>query len=388
MGNLFNRLFTFRPRENSSAEENFLTESFAYFLERDKAVLEAFINRLLGRKIEVIRYELTTRLLGHLPGKIRFPDLQLTFEAANGETYVIISEHKWNSDFHPGQLADYEEILRSITADHRHLVTIVAHPKQKRDAELAGLTLPAKDSTLPTKHLLWEDIYSLLNNLSNKDPLLGEFLEFMETNNLNPGRPIDSETMKAFLSSSGFKAQLIRFTNKLLNEYHWDGIPKRYRAKLDIRDRFGRVGIEFQTAGWNPGLVIGFLYDTRNHLVSLTAPGQSVDLFLRIEADPETNPQIEDVLALLRQKAKLLSEKGARVLTRGESENGNPWTLLIAQRSLLSVVADGLEERGQIEAIYNRIHEWIKCLFEDGLLEKSLSGLNPVKSAMQVDTTA
>jgi hypothetical protein len=379
MGNLFNRLFTFRPRENSSAEENFLTESFAYFLERDKAVLEAFINRLLGQKIDVIRYELTTRLLGHLLDKTRFPDLQLIFEAANGEKYAIISEHKWDSDIRPGQLADYEEILRSITADHRHLVTIVVHPKQKKDAALSGLTLP-------TKHLLWEEIYSLLNNLSNKDPLLEEFLEFMESHSLNPGRPIDSETMKAFLCSLEFKAQLARFTNKLFHEYHWAAVPKAYKSKSEIRDRFGRVAIEFQTAGWNPSLAIGFLYDNKDHMVTLTAPGESVDLFLRIEADPRTNPQIDAVLAVLRQKATLLSAKGARVLTRNEPGNGNPWTLLIAQQSLLSVVGDELEERGQIEAIYNRLHEWIGCLFGDGSIEKSLSTLKPIKSAIQVDT--
>jgi hypothetical protein len=194
--------------------------------------------------------------------------------------------------------------------------------------------------------------------------------------------------MKAFLSSSDFKAQLTRFTNKLVNEYHWTTIPEAYHSKVDVRDRFGRVAIEFQTAGWNPTLAIGFLYDTRDHMVSLTAPNESVDLFLRLEADPRTNPQIEGVLALLRQKAKLLSAKGARVLTRNEPDNGNLWTLLIAQQSLLSVLGNGLEERGQIEAIYNRMQEWIKCLFEDGSVEKSLSTLKPIKSAIQVDTPA
>lgn len=119
-------------------------------------------------------------------------------------------------------------------------------------------------------------------------------------------------------------------------------------------------------------------------MVNLTAPNESVDLFLRLEADPRTNPQIEGVLALLRQKAKLLSAKGARVLTRNEPGNGNLWTLLIAQQSLLSVLGNGLEERGQIEAIYNRLHEWIKCLFGDDSIEKSLSALKPIKSAIWI----
>jgi hypothetical protein len=83
-----------------------------------------------------------------------------------------------------------------------------------------------------------------------------------------------------------------------------------------------------------------------------------------------------------------LSADGARVLTRDEPGNGNRWTLLIAQQSLLSVIGDGLAERGEIEAIYNRLQEWIKCLFEDGSIEKSLSTLKPIKSAIQADTPA
>jgi hypothetical protein len=166
----------------------------------------------------------------------------------------------------------------------------------------------------------------------------------------------------------------------------WTSVPERYRSEPEVRDRFGRVGIEFQTAGWNPALAIGFLYDIRDHMVSLTAPAESVDLFLRIEADPRTNPQIDDILGLLREKGKLLSAKGPKVLTRNEQGNGNLWTHLFAQQSLLSVADNGLEERGQIEAIYNRLHEWTECLFGDGSVEKPLSKLKPIKSAVQADT--
>jgi len=379
MRNLFNQLFPFRPRENSSAKENFLTESFTYFLERDKAVLEAFVGRVLKRTIDVERYELVTRLAEQLGDRIVFPDLKLGLESSSREKYVIISEHKWDSGIRPNQLCDYEQILLLRPADHRYLVTIVASADQKKAAESTRLKLP-------TTHLLWEDVYLLLSNLSHKDPLLCEFLKFMESNNLNPGRPIDSATMKAFLLSTDFKAQLSRFTNKLLNEYRWTTVPKAFHSKVVVRDRFGRVGIEFQTTGWNPTLVIGFLYDSRDHMVSLAAPNESVDLFLRLEADPRTNAKIDDVLAQLRQKAKLLTEKGARVLTRDETDNR--WTLLIAQQNLMTVIAGASEERTQIEAIYNRLQEWLNCLFEDASVEKALGTLKPMKSAIEPEAEA
>jgi hypothetical protein len=383
MANLFNQLFTFRPREDSSANENFLTESFVYFLQRDKDVCEAFVARVLGREIKIVGYELDTRSVERLPGRTRFPDLKMLLHVSDGKTYLIISEHKWDSAIRQPQLADYEEILESITADCRHLVTIVARADQKKAAQLA----PTKSPTIQRTHLLWEDVYRVLKHLDRRDSLPNEFLEFMESNSLNPGQPINSETMRAFLASSDFKAQLTRYT-KLLHEYDWEAIPTRYRAKPEIRDRFGRVAIEFRTPGWNPALAVGFLYDIRDHLVELTSPNESVDLFLRIEADPRTNEKIDDVLALLRQKAQILSANEAKALIRDEPENGNRWTLLIVQQSLASVITGASDERAQLEAIYNRIHEWLACVFDDVAIERALGTLKPIKSAIEPEAAA
>jgi hypothetical protein len=52
----------------------------------------------------------------------------------------------------------------------------------------------------------------------------------MESNSLNPGRLIDSETMKAFLSSSDFKTQLTRFTNKRSSETNFQLIEELRKA--------------------------------------------------------------------------------------------------------------------------------------------------------------
>ena len=123
-------------------------------------------------------------------------------------------------------------------------------------------------------------------------------------------------------------------------------------------------------------------------MVTLTSPTESVDLFLRIEADFRINEKIDEVLALLGQKAKLLSAKGVNALIRDEPGNGNSWTLLIVQQSLMTVIGDAFEEREQIEAIYNRLHEWLNRLFEDASIEKSLRSLKPMKSATESEAEA
>jgi hypothetical protein len=62
--NIFRELFTFRAKQNFSAKENFLTESFAYFLQRNKKVCEKFVERVLDCHLEVQPdYVVTTRLV-------------------------------------------------------------------------------------------------------------------------------------------------------------------------------------------------------------------------------------------------------------------------------------------------------------------------------------
>lgn len=369
MRNLFNELFTFRAKENFSAKENFLTESFAYFLQRNKKVCEAFVERVLGYHVEVeTGYELTTRLVETLANKICFPDLRLVFRSSDGVRFAILSEHKWDSKIRPDQFIDYETALKSMRADEKRLVTVVERADQKRAAETASLSIP-------TTHLLWEDVYEILRDVDDQDLLLSEFADFMKSKKLNPGPPIKTETMQAFLVSVTFKPQLLRYADKLLNEYDWSIVPKAYCSKPEVRDRYGRITLEFKTVGWNPTLTIGFLYEPSDHLVTFTTPGESIDLFLRIEADPNTNKDAQSALDALRQKAEPLRLMGSRVLLRDDPGNGNRYSLLIVQESLLSAIGKLNEERAQVEVIYNKLHGWVSSLFKDGDLEKVLSNL-------------
>jgi hypothetical protein len=58
------------------------------------------------------------------------------------------------------------------------------------------------------------------------------------------------------------------------------------------------------------------------------------------------------VLTVLREKAKRLRLLGPRVLLRDDPEDGNRYSLLIAEQSLQSVIGELNEARMQIEAIY------------------------------------
>jgi hypothetical protein len=378
MRNLFNQLFTFRAKENFSAKENFLTEAFAYLLQTDKAVCEAFVGGVIGSPVQIEPgYDVTTRAVERLNGKRCYPDLGLFFRTSEGVCWRIFSEHKWDSEVRSDQLIEYANILsHSQVASEKRLVTIVAQPKQKRYAEATQLCIPYV-------HFLWEEVYEIIKQAKSREPLFVQFLEFMKTQNLNPGLPIQTETIRAFLASATFKSQLTRYAGKLLNEYDWSIVPEAYRLNPKVSDRWGRVGLEFTTPGWNPTLTVGFLYDPQDHRVMFTAPGESIDLFLRLEADPVANKDAGAALTALDQKANSLRGLGPRVLLRGEDGNGNKYSLLIAQESLGSLIGQLNQERAQIDAIYARLSSWLSCLFEDKSLENALRTLKPFVSSIE-----
>jgi hypothetical protein len=139
------------------------------------------------------------------PSKAEAPDLLGCGEVDQMmRDWVFLSEHKWDSKIRPDQLVCYADVLRSLPADERRLSTIVAQPEQKREAEATRVGVP-------TTHLFWEDVYEILEHADSGGSLLEEFVDFMKAENLNPGPPIESLTMQAFLASISFKRQLMRY---------------------------------------------------------------------------------------------------------------------------------------------------------------------------------
>ncbi len=122
MRNLFKELFTFRAKENFSARENFLTEGFAYFLQGNKKVCEAFVEKVFGYHLEIEPgYTVATRLVEPLANRRCFPDLKLVFHTLTGVSCAILSEHKWDSEIRRDQLIDYETVLKSMKAHEKAL---------------------------------------------------------------------------------------------------------------------------------------------------------------------------------------------------------------------------------------------------------------------------
>jgi len=363
--NLFESLFDFHPREDHTPRENFLTETFAYFLKTDQSVCGAWLSILLGKNTEVTKCEITTRQTetDQDTDAPIYPDLLLEGQLSDGEQFAVYCEHKWDSPCNHEQLRKYRKVADK-KGRYASLAFVGATYKQRSDAEKCF-----QDKSCSC--FLWEDVFNALDVLPDKTAILSEFLGFMKSHGLSPGQPLTVEWMKAFLDASGFLESLKRFANRLNTDYPWEILPERFLAVRDVKDSWGTAKICFETIGWKPAIWLGFLYDTADHKVDLINRDKGIDLLLRIVAEPRDTKNIQPVLNILEAKRKELRKTAASVLLKGERGNGNPYSVLIVQDCLADVIANATTEADQLAAIHTKFTTWLHALFDDGSLEKA-----------------
>jgi hypothetical protein len=365
--NLFNDLFNVRIREGHSPKENFLSECFAHVLRIDGRICESWVSKICGRPIRFKgKPNVSTRTseIDPLRNAMIFPDLRIDATTTEGEPIIVLAEHKWDSSCRIDQLAAYRRIAEKLNP-RAALVFVGARRDQVEQARL---------SRHVDRSFYWEEAYRCFENLAIESKTLEDFLFFMKSQGLGPVGAVTPQKLKAFVESNDLLLQLSIFCRKLADEYEWNSVPERYLGPkpLPVEDRFGRIAIELVGAKWAPAITLGFLYSGSDHRVPLTDPSNSIDLFLRIEADPKLNPKPDSVVNVLAQKLPQLREAAGQVFVKGDANNRNNHTLLIVQQSLTNVLRGVTETHAQLEKIYQTLDAWLCLLFQDGLLEAEL----------------
>jgi hypothetical protein len=226
--------------------------------------------------------------------------------------------------------------------------------------------------------LLWEQVYTALEGVSTKSRIAEELLEFMRHHGLSPGESITDQMITGFAVSRGFLPRLERYAGKLLHESDWSVLPEVHRQmdRVQIKNRWGRIAIEFAPPGWNGAITVGFLHDNYDHQVPFADPnGNGIDVIMRIEAAPSLGDAREQVIDVLRTKIDDVRGAGGVARLLGDTENRNRHSLFIAQRSLSESIAERTNERDQVEAIYQQVKSWSDVLFADGTLGQALNAL-------------
>lgn len=290
-----------------------------------------------------------------------YPDLLVDGQLSDGEPISLYCEHKWDSPCNEEQLKKYL-VLAKNKGEHAQLIFVGANYKQRSEA----VKCFQEDEC---KCFLWEDIFRSLDAIPEKSSILQEFLDFMKNQGLSPGQPLTVERMTAFLQVSDFVQSLKNLAHKIDTNYPWAAIPERYYANRDVNDAYERVAIGFGTKDWRPAITVGFLYDVKDHRVTLVNRDKGIDLLLRIEAEPKSSRNIQPALDVLKAKREQLKNTAASVLLKGERGNGNSHSILIVRDCLGDVIDNVKTEGDQLTAIHKKLTTWLEILFKDGKLE-------------------
>jgi hypothetical protein len=373
--NLFSSLFEFRTRDGHSPKENFLTEALIYVIRKNPEAMCVWVKLLAHIDVDASSVQISTRLshMDEEAGTTIYPDVHVSGLDLSGCSFSLIVEHKWDSPCSKPQLEKYARIAKH-QGEKRTLVFICSSTSERAIAD--GFEA-GRFSYLSYRTLLWRDVFKALAGIQSDDRTLGEFLDFMKKEGLGPDRAISLQEMRDFMASRGFKERISRYCQRLLNEQDWGIIPNELSTQPIVQDRWGRTAVLFAEPKWKYALSIGFLYDPKDHRVQLVDPENSVDLMIRIEANPATNPRPTEVLDQLQQSGPKLRALGATVQVKvvPTPASDNKHTLILIRKSLRDVIAGAESDDQQIELIYVQIRQWLGILFSDPCLESALSQL-------------
>lgn len=284
--NLLHSLFSYRPRDGHTPEENFLTEAFAHTLRANPEVGRAWLASMTGDPLSALGgdFHVETQASFFAPdGKSwSIPDMVVRCDLAGGGELTVLSEHKWRSPADLGQIGRYLEIAAAKAKGH--VVFIGSTVMQVADIKRVHAER--------VKAIRWQDVDAFLEKTSAES--VREFADFLALQGLGATTPLSWPKLAAYVTSRSVEADCLRLVQSLghrvdagLQAGEWSFLPERFQtANTYQKVRWGRVGVELHDGHW-PGLFLGLLLDGQDHGLMLVSPSESIDLMLSLDADPK-----------------------------------------------------------------------------------------------------
>lgn len=369
--NVFSGLFGWRPSENKSSSENFLTEAFVYCLRSNKRFCSSWLTEILGQDIDCSGIEITTRAsyVDEERATTIYPDIDIRGTFKNGETFNLMIEVKWGAPYDRLQIQKYDRLL--IGQKNPNLVFVSPNAMDCRKAAQESGDLQSR-----FRAIRWDQIHSHLADCSHHCRITREFGDFMDQQGLSAPKPVSASLIDEYIAGRDLLRRLWRYGEKLHHEFEWTFLPDIYHSpdQRSVKDQYGRIAIVFTPNGGDGVISVGFLYSNHDHKVRFAnGSNASVDLMMRIECSPNTVGR-DGVMSALREVAPKVKNTGGVVHLAGDHGNKNRHTLFIAQKSLRDFVL-GDDESEQLVLMHQQIRAWCDALFREGRLSDALRHL-------------
>ncbi|WKV11262.1 PD-(D/E)XK nuclease family protein [Marivirga harenae] len=169
MTSIFNRIYSYRQRENKNNRENFLTEILGYCLENDPHFRHAFFNNL-----DIPFIDDPQIITQQSYPNLGIPDLEIYSKNRNS---IILIESKIEHSERENQLSDYCKILTKHHKNlNKHLVYITKYFDENHE------NFKPLDN-INFKALKWDVIYSLVNK--NHSEITQQLKNYLKEENMD-----------------------------------------------------------------------------------------------------------------------------------------------------------------------------------------------------------
>jgi len=340
---LFTSIKKYRPRDGKDSIENFITETFAWFLRNCPEFSKAYLNFLSGKAdLEGFTGAGTWGTQSSFGGL--FPDLTYT----SGKR-ILVFEHKAWAHLHPNQLANYRRYAVEHFEAHRIILVTAGEHQFAQDPDLA---------------ICWRDIYqfieSWLPDSGTQIPhfLFNSFLDLLRHDGMGPAAPLSHEAILYNNLAIGLHRTAVDMMHQVFHRAVNVLESRISGLQYEVHWQWGRAGIG-TVRPWKPGFFIGFLPDPTDHFVTPQQPKTSPDCCLILSFENSLHgsyPANENFISLkseLATAASLLGEgwECYNHLDDPESKQKNRWHPLYIRRPMLELLRGSVTLQEQ-EAVY------------------------------------
>lgn len=253
---LFEALRKYSPREGKDPLENFITEGFAWLLNKYSEFGEFFLRRLEKKlQLDVNKYDCKWSTQVNFDGKR--PDMVYRWE-----NKAIVFEHKTWNRLDENQIKNYREYSQREFDDSR--IVLITATRQQHE----------QDPDLP---LCWSDIYELISDWeqeTNSDILFlfKDFQKLLKNEGLGPPAPVSHAAIRFYHEARDMKQNLEELVKRVQergkNEKKWQRMIREDYPLRNLKksSQWGRMGISlWDECDWYPGVFVGILLDGRDH---------------------------------------------------------------------------------------------------------------------------
>lgn len=244
---IFERVYSYRQRENKNARENFLIEVFAYCLQTDRKFLLSFL-KLINAECSG-DCNVSTQS-AHTYGR---PDIEIRI---SGEIFALI-ECKIDHSERQDQLKDYCKIIEEQTSQRKYLVYLTKYYEFKE----------IQSEEIQFSALKWLDIYEIIDE-SNSEITL-QLREYLKEQGMSESNNFQFEDLVTLKNIGGLISKMDEVIDSIKPHFenHIGKFSKDSSRTTRLRDNYYvNYYHVYKDGKYSFGLDIGFFWWDRQHM--------------------------------------------------------------------------------------------------------------------------